>query len=146
MAQGNFAATVKRNNEIAKANMLAVRNECAKRLIQAMQRPVGQGGNMPVDTGFLWSSGQITLDESLPTLVDRPSGPNKYTFDGSTISLTIANAKVDDTITFAYAAKYAICQNYGTIHMTGTKFRDLAVQQWPQIVKQVAAEAKAHGL
>jgi hypothetical protein len=143
MAQGRFTAHVSAQVARAKGLMLAVRNESVQRLIAIAQTPVAKGGNLPVDTGFLRASGVATSDGSLPPLKGAPpAGDHKYSYDVGAVTLVIAQANIEATIIFAYTAKYARAQEYGSRGRAGRRFVALAAQQWPQVVAEVVAEAR----
>ena len=108
-----------------------------------MQTPVARGGNLPVDTGFLRASLRVTLGDTLAPATAKPDGPGVFTYDPSTVQLTLIASKPADVITAAYGANYARFQEYGARGRPGRRFVALAAQQWPAIVAQVAAEAKA---
>lgn len=144
MPQRDFMAKVTGQIANARKAMTAVYRESAQRVIELAQTPVGQGGNMPVKTGFLRASGQAVLNGEPMGLVDRPAGAEtSYSYDAGQVSLVIASAELSDRITFAYTAKYARAQEYGANGRAGRRFVGLAAQQWPQIVAQVAGEAQA---
>jgi hypothetical protein len=141
VSQQDFSATVNSWITETKERLLAVRNESAQRVIEVMQTPVASGGNLPVDTGFLRASLRATLGEPAFPVTENPGG--SFSYDAGTVSLVIADAKITDTITAVYGANYAIFVNYGTSRTPARRFVDLAAQQWPRIVEEVAAEARA---
>jgi hypothetical protein len=147
MAQGTFSAEVKSDVAQTKEWMLAVFRESAQRTIEIVQTPVSQGGAMPVKTGFLRASGQALIGDAGLPLVENPNpdaAPGSLdTFNAGAVSLVIANAGIEDTITFAYTANYAIFANYGARGHAGHQFVGLGAQRWPQIVDQVSREAEA---
>ena len=125
---------------------LAVFQTAVQRTIEMAQTPISQGGNMPVDTGFLRASGQVVIGDDVPgELAPNPNpGVGAFTYDAGPVNLVIAGAKLGDTISFAYTANYAVFQNYGARGQPGHHFVDLAVQAWPQTVA-VCAEAEKRG-
>lgn len=139
MAQ-DFLATITAFNNKTKERMKAVRDESIRRTIQQAQLPVSEGGNMPVDTGFLRASGRATTNASIPLEEKPTSGPVRSIWDENSTLLTIKSTNLDTAITFAWAANYAVFANYGTSRMQGRQFAGLAAQQWPQIVAQVSKE------
>ena len=143
MAQGSFSAQVRGWVTEKKARMVAVRNESAQRLIEIMQTPVAKGGNMPVDTGFLRNSLKATVGTANFSTVANPGGALSFSYDGGEVALVIAKAEINDTIEAVYTANYARVANYGGDNRAPRLFVNLAAQQWPQIVAQVAAEAEA---
>lgn len=96
----------------------------------------GKGGKMPVDTGFLRASGQLSLN-GMPTGPTRGNADGSYQYDANSTELKLAKAKIGDTIFFGWTAEYAqyMEARYG--------FLASAVQKWPAIVERVAAEIVA---
>jgi len=100
----------------------------------------GGYGNLPVDTGFLRASLVATLGKTPSgTLRDNPSG-RRRSYDPSKINLTIAQATLDEGISFAYTASYAYYVEMGSRGHAGRRFVGLAVQRWPQIVSRSARQ------
>ena len=123
--------------------MSAVHKESAQRTVAVMQTPRGAGGNLRVDTGFLRASLVGVIGENLPAQTTAPEGMTRASYDAGPISLVIAGADLTDTISVVYTANYAIPREYGSRGQPGDRWVALAAQQWPQIVGQVATEAKA---
>lgn len=143
MAQGSFKAEVDAWVTKAKGRMEFVHKESAQRVISVMQTPVGQGGNMPVDTGYLRASLVVGLGTlALPTTRPPETG-GAFSFDPGSVALTIAGAEVTDPIEARYTAAYARVAEYGGENRLARRFVALAAQQWPRIVDEVVAEAKA---
>lgn len=141
MANLNFAAQVDAFIAKSKKRATAVFRESTERVIEEMQRPVGAGGNMPVDTGFLRASLQASTT-AMPALTrDNPGAAAPY--DGAEVSLVIAGADLGETIYAGYTAKYAGHVNYGARGRQPRQFVGRAAQKWPAIVDQVAAEVRA---
>ena len=126
-----------------KARQEAVFKESAQRVVEVMQTPVSQGGNLPVDTGFLRASLTGILGGGLPIARDNPTGGGSFSYTGEQINLVIASADIGDTITVAYVARYAVHVEYGAQGRPARRFVALAAQQWPSIVQDVTLEAKA---
>ncbi|WP_292041071.1 MULTISPECIES: hypothetical protein [unclassified Brevundimonas] len=126
-----------------KERIAAVRNESVQRVVEAMQTPVGAGGNMPVDTGFLRASLVAQIGYGVPPLRERPDSDAKHSWNPVGIQLILAGAEASDTITIAYSANYARHQEYGSNGRMGRRFVALAAQQWPQIVAEVCREAES---
>ncbi|MEM7675134.1 MAG: HK97 gp10 family phage protein [Myxococcota bacterium] len=124
--------------------MEAIRKEAAQRVIQEALRPVGEGGRMRVDTGFLRASGQIST-ASMPRidLAATPSEEATYTVDEGAIAAVIAGADAEDTIYFGFTASYAAAREYGARGQAPDAFVRGAADQWQTIVRTVTAEAKA---
>lgn len=143
MAQGSFTAQV--SAEIAKQKRLmeAVYKEAAQRTIEVMQTPVGAGGNLPIDTGYMRASLMVSLGTGLPSTTDKPKGASAFSYDAGETSLKIAGAEISDPITAVYQASYARHVNYGARGRAGRQFVGLAAQQWPRIVTEVCREAQS---
>ncbi|MEH6697203.1 MAG: hypothetical protein V7672_00745 [Brevundimonas sp.] len=141
--RGPFSATVDAWTRQTKERMSAVHKESAQRTVEVMQTPRGAGGNLRVDTGFLWASLVGVIGENLPPQTTKPDDLTVATYDAGPISLVIAEADLTDTISVAYTANYAVPREYGSRGQPGDRWVALAAQQWPQIVSQVVTEAKA---
>jgi len=140
---GPFSAKVDAWTRQTKERMSAVHKESAQRTVAVMQTPRGAGGNLRVDTGFLRASLVGVIGENLPAQTTAPEGMTRASYDAGPISLVIAGADLTDTISVVYTANYAIPREYGSRGQPGDRWVALAAQQWPQIVGQVATEAKA---
>jgi hypothetical protein len=143
MAQGRFAAQVSAFVAETKERMDLVHKESTSRVISLMQMPVGAGGNMPVDTGFLRASlvagiGKVSEPTRRPPETDAP-----VSWDASAIDLVIMAASITDPIEARYTAVYARKAEYGGENRPARRFVALAAQQWPRIVNEVCVEAQA---
>lgn len=128
----NFKAEVEAWARKSEARLNAVFRESSQRLIAEAQTVRGEGGKLPLDTGFLRASGQASL-------TGWPSGPSNQddglgTFD---YAATIAGARVGQTVYFGWTAEYArnMEQQFG--------FMRSAAQNWQGIVSGVVREAMA---
>jgi hypothetical protein len=152
----NFAATVDAWTAATKQRMLAVRNHSIERVVEVMQTPVGAGGNMPVDTGFLRSSLQFTMGEANYMLRENPNPDaakgSLDSFSTEALITVLLGADLGDAIEAVYTAAYARRLEYGfqgadslgrVYNQAGRRFVGLAAQQWPKIVEDAIAEAKA---
>lgn len=137
----NFEAQVAQWVRDTEGALDAVFHESTQRVVDKMQTPRGQGGNMPVDTGYLWHS-LVASTSTMPQI--RPDGKGAlgatYSYDSSAVGAVIATAQLGDKIYCGYTAVYAAFVNY-----KGALFVEQAVQQWPAIVKQVEAELATRG-
>lgn len=141
---GTFTAQVNAAIAKRKAFMEAVYKESAQRTVEIAQTPgpsvanpgAGQGGHMPIASGFLRASLHAAIGQSLPAAREKPGGDRLYTYDSGEVNLVIAGADLQDTITVAYAANYAryVHRRYQWV--------TLAAQRWQQTVDEVAAEAQ----
>lgn len=134
MAGKSFAADVDAWARKSKLRMEAIFKESLQRVVEDANTPRAQGGNMPVDTGFLRNS-------LLADINAMPSGPSRREGDGpikpsDDVGLVFVRATLGDTLYVGWSAVYARRMNikYG--------FRDSAAQKWPQVVAEVTAEAK----
>jgi hypothetical protein len=129
---GNFKAQVAAWARKSDARLNAVFRESAQRLISQAQTVRGEGGKMRIDTGFLRASGQASL-------IGWPSGPSMQSeglgsFD---YAVTIAGARLGQTIYFGWTAEYAGFREYEDGFMRS------AAQNWQNIVSTVVREAMA---
>lgn len=94
-------------------------------VIDDAQLSKAKGGRMPVDTGFLRASGQLSL-------TGMPSGPTRdmsdKTYTEPTFTATLAGATAGDTLFFGWTAVYAGKQEYVNGYLSG------ALQKWQSIV------------
>lgn len=139
----DFGAKVTAWVRKTKARQEAVFRTSVERFVEAMQTPVGRGGNMPVDTGFLRSSLVANLSGDIPLKRERPSDEASYSPSTGEVVLVIENATLKDTITLAYTASYARFAEYGARGRAGRRFMTLAAQRWNEIVNQTCREAYA---
>jgi hypothetical protein len=133
----NFAAQVTAWVRKTERRMTAVFRESSQRVISRMQVPVGAGGNMPIDTGFLRASIRVSLS-AMPRIdpAARPDAGAQYTSGNETV-LVISKATIGQTIYAGYTASYAGYQE------NKRGFVRLAALEWPRIVKEVSREAKS---
>lgn len=137
MAETRFAAAVNDWTRATKERMEAVRNMSIERIVEAAQLMA------PVDTGFLRASVVGTLG-SPPPATFKPDGEGRYAFDPGPVFAVIAGAQFSDAITIAWTANYARFVEYGARGRPARRFVGMAVQQWPQIVAQAAAELQGN--
>lgn len=127
---GRFTASVAAFGSMATRRATAIVRESSQRLIEQAQTTRGNGGNLPIDTGFLRASGQASLAGLPygPSQQGEAMGQFDYTF-------VIAQMQLGNTLWFGWTANYAIFMEfkYG--------FMRLAAQNWQSIVNQVAREA-----
>lgn len=102
----------------------------------------GEGGNMPVDTGFLRSTLQVGVNTD-PVAANRPNPGGSHAYSSNVASVAIAGAEIGDTIVASYSAVYAPVIEYGGGNRVPRRFVGLAVAQWQAIVDRVTARLKA---
>lgn len=105
----------------------------------------------PYDTGALRASLVATLNEPPPPADRDPEGaPTAY--NEAAIIGVIANAKIGDRIGLSYTMRYARRLEYGfigtdslgrTYNQAPRAWNRLAAAQWPRLVSESVAEAKA---
>lgn len=140
----NFAAQVADWVAQSKAAQEAIFHEASQRVIEDMQMTRAEGGNMPVDTGFLRASLQVS-NGSMPQIrADaKPAGAGAYSYDAGAAALVIDNTPLGGKIFAGFVAAYAGFVNYGTGKTPARLFVELAAQKWVAIVKQVEQELSA---
>ncbi|RVJ51644.1 HK97 gp10 family phage protein [Sinorhizobium meliloti] len=143
MATLSFSAAVAQWADKVEGAVEAIFKEATQEVVEEMQRPVGQGGRMRVDTGFLRAS-LLASSTSMPAIsAAKPAEGGTYTPDFGQIEAVIAGADIGDTLYFGYTASYAGYREYGANGQPADGFVRLAAQNWPIIVDRKAAELKA---
>lgn len=136
MSSQTFTAQVSAFVARSKGRLDAVVRESVQRLVEDMQIPVGAGGNMPVDTGYLRSSLQIT-DTPPMVRAGAPGAGQSYSYNEAAISLQIAGMPTGKVTYLSYGASYAAAVEFGARGRPGRAFARLAAQKWPSIVVSV---------
>lgn len=131
----NFSAQIDDFVLKTEKRMLALVRQSTQEVIDVAQTPVAKGGRMRVDTGFLRASGQISLN-GMPSGPVRGDPDQSYDFDDGVTVLQLAKVELGNSIFFGWTA------NYAKYREAYDGFLSTAVQQWPDIVKRVAAEIK----
>ena len=144
MAASSFSAQVSAWAAQTQERLTAVFRISAQDVIADMQTPVGDGGNMPVDTGFLQSSLQVGTGGPIEATMINPNPKGKFTTNDAAATLAIAGAEIGDTIYATYGAVYAKSVNYGRNGANGRLFVETAAQKWPDIVAAAAVKAQAY--
>ena len=119
----------------------AVFKESSQRVVNEMQKVQGEGGRMPVDTGFLRASLVPSINASSVTLRENPGSFTQS--DDSIVALKIAGLEIGDTFYAVYAAEYAAAVNYGAQNRDAAGFLEGATAQWSAIVNSVTIELKS---
>lgn len=124
----SFAADVSRWADLTQDKIKRVMQASIQDVMTTAQTTVAQGGNLPVDTSFLRNSLVSSLD-----------GAN-VAEGGDSFTLTIAQMQPGQTSRFAWTAAYAVARHYKgpDFGQGGGMWRDLAAQQWQQIVERNA--------
>lgn len=139
----SYTAQVDQDVAQVKELMLLARNEGVERQVELMQTPVGAGGNLRVDTGFLRASLKAAVGHANFTVTFRPDGEAKYSFDLGEVSLVIAGAELEDAIEVVYTANYARPREYGARGQQGDRWVALSSQRWPQTMAGVVKDIRA---
>ena len=144
MAKLSFSAQVAAFAEKVPGAVEAVFKESVQEVVEVMQRPVGQGGRLRVDTGFLRAS-LMASTASMPRILSssKPAEGGTYAPDFGQIEAVIAGADLTDTLYFGYTASYAVYREFGSNGQAPDAFVRSAAQQWQSIVGQKAAELKS---
>jgi HK97 gp10 family phage protein len=140
---GKFAAQVSKWARESERRMVAIMRESAQRVIEEANRPRAKGGRMPVDTGFLRSSGVASLSSMPPIRADAVPGSAARYDAGDAYSLTISGWDGEQPLYYGWTAAYAAYVEYGTERMRPAAFMRSAAAQWQRIVREVEREAKA---
>lgn len=135
---GKFTAQVDAIVAKTEKRMTALARESIQRTIDDAQTPVGKGGRMRVDTGFLRASGQPSYNgmPSGPSRGDKTE-PNSYTADDGAVTVALAKLELGAIFYFGWTA------NYAKYREAFDGFLGVAVQKWPDTVAKVTEEIKA---
>lgn len=137
MVAGGFSGQITAWAAETKQRMKAVRDTSVERVVETAQTLA------PTDTGFLRSSVVATIND-VPVARERPDGEARYTYSSGPIVLVIDGAALDDTLIVSWTANYARYVEFGARGRPARRFVGMAVQQWPQIVAQAAAELQGN--
>ena len=138
MAQ-TFTAALNTFRDKTKAQMQAVLSASVQDVMNEAQKPVAQGGRLPVDTGYLRNS-----------LVSELNGSQVGTGAGS-YTLAAAAMEPGDVARFGWTAAYALRMENGfvgqdslgrTYNQSGRHFVEAAALQWERIVQENVARLK----
>ena len=126
-----FAAQIADWADRTEDKMKRVAQASIQEVMTIAQTTVAQGGNMPVDLGFLRNSLVSSLDGA-----EVARGEDSYT-------MAIAGMQIGQPMRFAWTAEYAVPRHYAVgVGQGGGLWRDLAAQQWQAIVDRNAKAVK----
>jgi hypothetical protein len=126
-----FVADVSAFADKTADQMLRVAKQSIQDTIRIAQRTVADGGDMPVDTGFLRNR-----------LVTELRGAQVAEGADSYI-LGLSSLQLGDPFQVAWTAEYAIPRHYMVgVGQGGGLWRDKAAQQWSRLVAQNAARVR----
>lgn len=123
----NFEAQVSDIVRRSKIKLDAVIKGSLQDLVNEAQTPVGKGGKMRVDTGFLRASGQMSLT-GMPTGPSRGDETETYAPSEENVTLTLAGLEIGNTAYFGWTAAYAAARE------SKDGFLESALQNWQKIV------------
>lgn len=114
-----FVADVDVFADKTKDQMLRVAKQSLQDTVRKAQTPVAQGGDMPVDSGFLRNSLVVEVGG-----VSKGSGADSYI-------LALSSLELGDPFSVAWTADYAIPRHYMVgVGQGGGLWRDKAAQSW----------------
>ena len=113
-----------------KEQMLRVAKQSIQDVVRIAQTTTAQGGDMPVDTGFLRNS--LVTELRGATI---GGGSDSYV-------LGIAGLRLGDAFQVAWTAEYAIPRHYMISTKEGGLWRDKAAQRWTGIVADNARKVR----
>ena len=132
----SFSAQVSDWVRKSEQRMDVVRRTSVQRVVNIAQTPVGQGGNLPLDTGFLRRSLMATTS-AMPRVGENLQGSENQ------IALAIANWDAGQALYLGYTASYSSHVHWGTRGRAARLWVTLAAQRWQQIVAEVARELRS---
>lgn len=128
-AYGHLTADIEDFVATSEKRMIALMRESIQDVVLNAQTPVGKGGRMRVDTGFLRASGQASLT-GMPTGPTRGelTAPGSYGYNENTVTVKLGDLKIGQTFHFGWTAEYA---KYRELY---DGFLEGALQNWARIV------------
>lgn len=135
-----FTAEVERFADLTRRKMELVFKQSAQDVFEIAQTPKANGGNLPVDTGFLRNTFVSGLNGTTSA-----TGPDAYV-------MTIAGAELGDSVIGGWTAAYALRMEYGftgtdasgrSYNQQGNFYALGAARQWQAIVARNAAKARS---
>lgn len=124
---GSFAADVEKWVLETEGVMINVMRQSIDDAVNLSQTPKARGGHMPIDTGFLRSTGLGSLN-GWPNGPDEKVKGQKYSWDGDSVTTTLAAMQPGDTFYFGWTAVYALRQE------GYNGFMETTAQKWQSIV------------
>lgn len=98
---------INRRAKVYEQRLEAVFKSTAQDMFREMTKPVGDGGRMRVDTGFLRASAMVSTEDFPVADKENPDKNKKYAFRMGSVSAIIMGAKVTDELFFGFTANYA---------------------------------------
>lgn len=131
-----FSAQVSAWTRKCERRQRAVFQTSTQILARNVRRPVGRGGRMRVDTGFLRAS-LMASTSAMPQISRdaRPQDGRTYAPDNS-VELVLLGLKSGDTLWLGFTAAYA------GFRESRDAFVRTEAQRWPQIVDEATARVR----
>lgn len=145
-----FIADVRKFADKTADQMLRVAKQSIQDTVRYAQKTAAQGGNMPVDTGFLRNSLVVSVSGTERAKGKPEAGKDSETGNESVI-LGLSSMELGDPFQVAWVAEYALRQHYGfvgndklgrTYNQGGYLWRDKAAQLWPITVARNARKVQ----
>ena len=130
MIQDDFLATIDGWWDKTEVEVDAVIRQSVQETIHLAQKTPKEGGNMPVDTGFLRSSLMVS------NLMSGHGELGRHSYE------SVSGMKFGDTIEFGWSAYYARTQEFGDSRWKARGFLTLAARSWNEIVKRNVAKVR----
>ena len=144
MASLTFADQVSEWVEAVEGATEAVFREAVQDLFETAQTPVGAGGRLPLDTGYLRASFQVSTTAMPPISTSaRPANGQSYSYTGQEVTAVLATAQLGVTVFGGYTASYAPFVEFGARGRAPAAFVRTAAQRWPQIVRSKETEVQS---
>ena len=128
----NFGAEVQAFADATTQDLEAILKESTLKAVAKAQTTVGNGGPMPVDTGFLRGS----------CTIGRNTEPADVTTirSGTAWVADLTPVQLGDTLKVRWTADYAPYVEYGAQGRTPRGFKRQAELHWPQAVRNAASK------
>lgn len=134
----SFSAQIAAEVAQIKNGLEMVVRQSAQDLADEIDRPVAQGGNMPVLDGYLRNSRVMVLNGPPPAMTTKPKGFHN-TSAPPAVEFVLAGFKIGDTIGLYYTAAHGPAQEYGARGRPGRAFVRQAATKWASFVSANAA-------
>jgi hypothetical protein len=141
MASKSFTAQVDDIVRECEKRQIALVRESNKRLAERVQTPVAKGGKMRVDTGFLRSTGQMSLNGLPQGPIRPPESGNagsgvRFRYTSTSVTTALAGFRMGQPIFFGWSAEYAAARE------VFDAFLESGLMDWQKIVDEVTNEIR----
>jgi hypothetical protein len=138
---GKFSSAVDAWAMQTEQRLEAVVKTAAQDVASEMIRPVGAGGRMRVDTGFLRAS--LRSSTAAMPQIDQSSQPGLGGgFGDPDVALTILGAAMGQPIYLGFTASYAAHREYGANGQAPDGFVRGAAEQWTSLVSSAVRKVR----